>query len=159
MTSRSTPELLVIWAASLVVYVLFLAACGDDTATPRPTVSPLVIGQDGVIPPIGTQEVKPATNAYPFSRWMTLPAGTEQLSVFEAPGGSPWIATFALPSTSLAAVETLRREAESKDLDTISISTGAGGFSLHGDIEGLLQVQSFDANSQTILIALTKRPR
>ena len=136
-----------------------LTACGNEMPPPRPTVAPFVIGQDGVIPPIGTQDPKPATNNYPFSRWITLPAGTQQLSVFEAPDGSPWIGTFALPSTSLAAVETLRREAETKGLSTISISTGAGGFSLHGDIEGLLQVQSFDATSQTILIALTKIPR
>jgi hypothetical protein len=136
-----------------------LAACGNKDPGPVATVAPFVVGQDGVIPPIGTQDPKPATNAYPFSRWIALPAGTQQLSVFEAPGGTPWIATFALPSPSFAAVEALRREAESKGLDTISIGTGAGGFSLHGDIEGLLQVQSFDATTQTILIALTKYPR
>jgi len=147
-------------AIPVTALVMFLlSACGNDTPTPRPTVAPFVIGQDGVIPPIGTQDPKPATNNYPFSRWITLPAGTQQISVYEAPGGSPWIATFALPSPSFAAVEALRREAESKGLTTISISTGAGGFSLHGDIEGLLQVQSFDATSQTILIALTRLPR
>ena len=141
------------------IVCLLVLACGDEAPPPRPTVAPFVIGQDGVIPPIGTQDPKPATNNYPFSRWITLPAGTQQLSLFEAPGGTTWIGTFALPSTSLAAVETLRREAETKGLSTISISTGAGGFSLHGDIEGLLHVQSFDATSQTILIALTKLPR
>ena len=149
----------VVLGAIVTAVLAFLTACGDDTPSPSPTVAPFVTGQDGVIPPIGTQDPKPATNAYPFSRWITLPAGTQQLSVFEAPGGSPWIATFALPSPSFGAVEALRREAESKGLTTISIGTGAGGFSLHGDIEGLLQVQSFDATSHTILIALTKLPR
>src|SRR5688572_15046388 len=148
-----------VWSAVALLTIVFLTACGDDAPPPRPTVAPFVIGQDGVIPPIGTQDSKPATNAYPFSRWITLPAGTQQLSVLEAPRGNTWIGTFALPGTSLAAVEALRREAESKGLTTISIATGAGGFSLHGDIEGILQVQSFDATSQTILIALTKLPR
>jgi hypothetical protein len=64
-----------------------------------------------------------------------------------------------LPGTSLAVVEGLRREAEAKGLKTVSIPSGAGGFSLHGEIEGLVQVQSFDATSQTIFIALTKLPK
>jgi hypothetical protein len=147
---------------SCVLTALLLTACGKDSPTPSPTIAPVVIGQDTVLPAIGTQNPVPATNAYPFSRWITLPPGTTQLSVYEAPGGVTWVGTFTLPGASLAVVEALRREAESKGLRTITIPTGAagaGGFTLHGDIEGLIQVQSFDATTQTIFIALTKLPR
>ncbi len=148
--------------AALSLIGLLAIACGDDTSTPSPTIASVVIGQDIVLPAIGTQNPVPATNAYPFSRWITLPPGTQQLSVYEAPGGVTWVGTFTLPGASLATVEALRREAEAKGLRTITIPTGAagaGGFSLHGDIEGLVQVQSFDATTQTIFIALTKLPR
>ena len=150
----------------LILAGFLLAACGDDTPRPSPTVTipydPSQLEKNtGVIYPfaIGTQNPVPATNTYPFSRWITFPAGTQQLSVYEAPGGSTWVGTFVLPSNSFAAVEALRREAESKGLRTVSIASGSGGFSLHGDIEGLIQVQSFDATSQTLFIALTKLPR
>jgi hypothetical protein len=145
--------------AALSLVGLLAIACGSGARTPSPTVAPVVIGQDIVLPAIGTQNPVPATNAYPFSRWVTFPAGTQQLSVYEAPGGSTWVGSFVLPSTSIAAVEALRREAESKGLRTVSIASGSGGFSLHGEIEGLIQVQSFDATSQTIFIALTKLPQ
>ena len=144
---------------ALFLLGLVTTACGDDNPATSPTVSPIFIGRDTVIPPIGTQEAKPATNDYPFSRWVTLPPGTQQLSVFQGPGSTTWVATFVLPSSSFAAVEALRREAEAKGLKTINIATGGGGFSLHGDIEGIVQVQSFDATSQTIFIALTKLPQ